>query len=93
MLSFVAIVITVFYIGIRVFRNAANQEIRILSLTLILGLVSYLSHGFLNNFLDTDKASVPFWGFIAILVSMDLYHNKVNKDSITVDKNNKDKEP
>jgi len=76
MFSFVAIVISVLYVGIRVFRKANNSEIKLLSLTILLGLISYLVHGFLNNFLDTDKASVPFWGFIAILVSMDLFHNK-----------------
>jgi hypothetical protein len=36
--------------------------------------MTYFIHGTLNNYLDTDKASVPFWGFIAILVSIDLYH-------------------
>ena len=40
----------------------------------MLGLVTYFSHGFLNNFLDTDKLSVPVWGFIAILVALDIYH-------------------
>jgi hypothetical protein len=30
----------------------------------------------MNNFLDTDKASVPVWGFIAFLVAMDLYYVK-----------------
>ena len=39
-----------------------------------LGLVSYYVHGTLNNFLDLDKASVPFWGFTAMLVVMDLRH-------------------
>jgi hypothetical protein len=28
----------------------------------------------MNDFLDTDKASVAFWGFIAILVALDLYY-------------------
>jgi O-antigen ligase len=36
------------------------------------GLVTYYIHGILNNFLDLDKASVPFWGFTAMLVVMDL---------------------
>jgi len=27
----------------------------------------------MNNFLDTDKASAPFWGFIAVLVVLDIY--------------------
>ena len=26
----------------------------------------------MNDFLDTDKASVPFWGFIAAIVILDL---------------------
>ena len=30
----------------------------------------------MNNYLDTDKASVPFWGFIALIVAIDVYHKK-----------------
>lgn len=48
-----------------------------LVLAVLLGLVTYFVHGVLNNFLDTDKASVPFWGFIAILVVIDIYHSRV----------------
>jgi hypothetical protein len=40
----------------------------------LLGLITYFTHGFLNNFLDTDKLSVPFWGFVAIIVALDVYH-------------------
>jgi hypothetical protein len=45
-----------------------------LSLSSLLGLITYYFHGTMNDFLDTDKASVPFWGFIAILVALDLYY-------------------
>jgi len=41
-----------------------------------LGLITYYSHGFMNNFLDTDKASVPFWAFTAMIVSIDLLSRK-----------------
>lgn len=37
-----------------------------------LGLVTYYVHGALNNYLDLDKASVPFWGFTAMIVMLDL---------------------
>lgn len=37
-----------------------------------LGLVTYYIHGTLNNFLDLDKASVPFWGFTAMIVVLDI---------------------
>jgi hypothetical protein len=43
----------------------------------VVGLISYYIHGFLNNFLDTDKASVPVWGFMAILVALRLYHYNI----------------
>ena len=36
----------------------------------------------MNDFLDTDKASVPFWGFIAILVALDLYYLPEKKSGI-----------
>jgi hypothetical protein len=42
----------------------------------MLGLVSYYFHGLMNNYSEYDKISVPWWGFLAILVSLDLYHNK-----------------
>jgi hypothetical protein len=38
-----------------------------------LALLSYFFHGILNNFLDTDKASALFWGYIAVIVSYDIY--------------------
>ncbi|MCD4697303.1 MAG: O-antigen ligase family protein [Bacteroidales bacterium] len=64
------------YIGLRVYHRSKDNEIRILSLSVTIGLISYYIHGFLNNFLNSDKASVPVWGFMAILVALDIYHNK-----------------
>jgi hypothetical protein len=40
-------------------------------------------HGFLNNFLDTDKLSIPFWGFIAALVYLDIKQKKETSQTIT----------
>ena len=76
MLSFLAIMIAVIITGIKVYNKAEKIEIKILSLSVLLGLISYFVHGVLNNFLDTDKASVPFWGFIAMIVAMDIYQKK-----------------
>ena len=39
----------------------------------ILSLSTYFSHGILNNYLDTDKASIPVWGLIAIFVVLSTY--------------------
>jgi len=52
-------------------------------LVTLLGFVTYIVHGALNDFLDTDKASVPFWGFIAMLVAIDVYHkNKALEEEL-----------
>ena len=42
----------------------------------LIGIFTYIVHGFLNNFLDTDKITAPFYGMAAILVVMDLYQKK-----------------
>ena len=75
MLTFLGVVITVIITALRVHRRAKSSEIRLLSLLIMLGLITYYVHGVMNNFLDTDKASVPFWGFTAIIVALDLYHS------------------
>jgi putative inorganic carbon (HCO3(-)) transporter len=78
MITFLGIIVTAIITGLRVHRRAKNKEVRLISLMIMLGLITYYVHGFMNNFLDTDKASVPFWGFTAILVAMDMYHSRTN---------------
>jgi putative inorganic carbon (hco3(-)) transporter len=75
MLTFLGIIVTVIITGLRVYRRAENKEVRLMALMIMLGLITYYVHGVMNNFLDTDKASVPFWAFTAMLVAMDLYHS------------------
>lgn len=74
MLTFLAIVVLIIYTGIRVYRHAERKEVRLLSLVTVLSFVTYAVHSLMNNFLDSDKASVPFWGFAAIIVALDVYH-------------------
>lgn len=57
-----------------VYRKSKNKEVRMMALAALLGLTTYWIHGFLNIFLDTDKLSVPVWGYLAVIVALDLYH-------------------
>ena len=75
-LSVILIAIFVVYTSVKVYRTATDKKVKLLSLLTLMGLMTYYIHGFLNNFLDTDKAAVPFWGFVAITVALDVYHNK-----------------
>ena len=72
-LSFLLILIVVIYTAIHAYTRAQNKRLRTLVLGALIGLITYYIHGFMNNFLDTDKASAPFWGFTAIIVAIDLY--------------------
>ncbi|MCX6245811.1 MAG: O-antigen ligase family protein [Bacteroidetes bacterium] len=71
-----SILIFVIATGLRVYKKTDSREVRMLTLSILLGLITYYFHGTMNDFLDTDKASVPFWGFIAMLVALDIYYLK-----------------
>jgi len=76
MLSIIAILLTTIYTAVKVYYRASKSSVKIIVLASILGLITYYIHGLMNNFLDTDKASAPFWGFTAIIVALDIYHHK-----------------
>ncbi len=46
---------------------------RSLATAVLLGLITYYVHAFLNNFSDFDKIAVPLWGFMAVLVALKYY--------------------
>lgn len=73
MASIIIIFLTTIYTGLRVYFNSKNREVKIISLAILLGLITYYIHGILNNFLDTDKISALVWGYTAILVAFDIY--------------------
>jgi len=75
-LTFVLIIIMVFYRGSLLYHSLPEGELKSIVLSTLLGLLTYVVHGSLNNYLDTDKVSVPFWGFIALIVAIDIYHKK-----------------
>lgn len=72
-LSFVLIIIVVYYRGSKLYHRLPPGEFRGLLLSVLVGLFTYVVHGMINNYLDTDKAAVPFWGFIAFIVAADIY--------------------
>ena len=74
-LTFLMIVIIVFYRGSLLYHKLEGEKKTVILFTL-LGLFTYVLHGFMNNYLDTDKLSVPFWGFIALIVAMDVNYKK-----------------
>lgn len=66
-----ALVIASIVIGVRAYHKQTNPELKMIAITVLVGLITYYLHVTMNNFLDTDKASAGVWGFIAILVALD----------------------
>jgi putative inorganic carbon (hco3(-)) transporter len=69
----IILVTTAMFIGYRLVYTVKDKSVKILTISILMGISTYFVHGFFNNFLSTDKASVPFWGFLAMLVCLDLY--------------------
>ena len=71
-----ALFLATFATGVRVYRTAKDPAVARTTLAFTLSLLTYYVHGVFNNFLDTDKLSVPFWAFTAAVVALDLYSEK-----------------
>jgi putative inorganic carbon (hco3(-)) transporter len=67
--------------GILIWKAHREKQVRYLALALVAGLVTYVIHGGLNNFLDTDKISALFWGMLAAIVAIDI-QNEEEKEKI-----------
>ncbi len=88
-ITFILLAITILSTGIKVYKSASDKRIKSLALSISLGFITYFFHALLNNFLDSDKITIPFFGFAAIIVALDIYHNTNNNTTITADKKNK----
>ena len=76
LITFLIIIGTVIYTGVHTYTRLNNARLKSMVLGALIGLITYYIHGFLNNFLDTDKLSVPFWGFTGMIVALDIYSRR-----------------
>jgi len=73
LLMVVLVAVTV-YCGLTTYKRCKNKKAKILVLGATLAFISYFVHGFLNNFLDTDKLAVPVWSLAALIAAIDVYY-------------------
>ena len=81
LITMLLIVIAIFYKGITLYFKwpEKDTEMKTLILMMILSLVTYFFHALLNNFLDTDKAAVPIWGFCACFIALEIRLKRADK--------------
>lgn len=75
LLTFLGLLMTVIVVAVNSYQRIEQEWIRGLLRVAFLGLITYYLHGFLNNFLDMDKASAPFWGFTALLATISILND------------------
>lgn len=78
LIAMLLIVAAIFYKSITLYYKwpEEDRKMRTFILAMIMSLVTYFVHGVLNNYLDTDKASVPIWTFCAIFIVLEAQLNK-----------------
>lgn len=76
LITVLSMLVIVVYTGIRTHLRSKDPRNKILSLAATLALISYYIHGIMNNFLDTDKLSLPFWGAFAVILVINLIETK-----------------
>ena len=81
LLIFLLLITTVFFNAIVLYPKLKDKQEQWMLMACILGLVTYFSHAILNNFLDMDKASVPIWAFIALIVVLDVNHKSKKNEA------------
>jgi len=81
MVGILLIVAAIFYKAIMLYYRwpEEDRQMRTVILVMIMSLVTYFVHGVLNNYLDTDKASVPIWTFCAIFIVLEAQLDKKEK--------------
>jgi putative inorganic carbon (HCO3(-)) transporter len=71
-LLYLLIVASAVVTGIRVWYREKRSARGYFALAVLTGLITYVVHGIMNSFLDTDKIASLWWGYIAMLTAMDL---------------------
>jgi len=66
-------ILKVFQSAISIYYRNLDWHTSILTLSLICALLTYFIHGIFNNFLDTDKASIPVWATMSMIISLEIF--------------------
>lgn len=72
-LGYILIIVFALTTGLGSLSKIADKRYRRINIACVIGLITYVFHGFLNNFLDADKIAAPFWGFIAVIVAINIH--------------------
>jgi O-antigen ligase len=73
MVLWIGITLLTMATAFRIIYRTEDRKVKITALMSLLGLVTYHTHAFLNNYSQYDKIAVPLWTFTAVIVVLDLH--------------------
>lgn len=73
MVLWIGITLLTMATAFRIIYRTEDRKVKITALMSLLGLVTYHTHAFLNNYSQYDKIAVPLWTFSAVIVVLDLH--------------------
>jgi len=85
LLSAVSLIFVTLIKAMQLIYKGKNSRIRFTAMAVILGLITYFVHGFLNDYLDQDKAAVPVFAFMAVIAALDIYYQRNKNEEIDVE--------
>lgn len=74
LITFLAIIYLAYSVGYKIIFQTQNMEVKILAISTLVGLSTFLIHGLLNNYSETDKIAIILWGSFAIITALNQYH-------------------
>lgn len=66
------LVLTTIASGMKLIYKTNDSKTRLLATAILLALITYFVHGWLNDYMDTDKVAIPFFSFLAMLTALDM---------------------
>jgi len=69
--SFIGLLLASLITGLRLFATSHDKKTKVIACFVLLGLITYFTHGLFNNFLENDKLAFLFWSSLCILATLD----------------------
>lgn len=86
LITFIGLVATSIIITFRVYFRTKSKQQRIMLLAAFLSLVSFYTHGLVNNFLNQDKVGAQVWVSLATIAMIYIQTKKVDPNEPTSSK-------
>ena len=78
---FLGVFLTAFYRGMHLIYFASQKSSRLLAQGALLGLSTFLFHGFFNSFIDSDKIAFLVFGSLAIITALEIREKQFRQRS------------